>query len=63
MLADEHDTEELRIEQERRALDEQRAAREADTEEETKSHKRRAEKSEYLREKLEERERSERDAS
>ena len=55
------DTEELRSEQERRASEEARRAREAESEEETKSHARRAEKSEYLREKLEERAESERD--
>ena len=55
------DTEDLRSEQERRTLEEARRAREADSEEETKSHERRAEKSDYLREKLEERAESERD--
>jgi hypothetical protein len=60
-LTDEHDTKELLIEQERRVREEELRARESDTEEETKSHERCAEKSQYLREKLEERERSERE--
>ena len=38
-----------------------RRAREAESEEDTKTHERRAEKSEYLKEKLEERKRSERE--
>jgi hypothetical protein len=38
-----------------------RRAQESDSEEDTKTHERRAEKSEYLREKLEERAESERD--
>jgi hypothetical protein len=38
-----------------------RRAREAESEEDTKTHERRAEKSEYLRDKLEERAESERE--
>ena len=55
------DTEDLRSEQEQRAAEEARRAREAESEEETKAHERRAEKSDYLREKLEERAKSERE--
>ena len=42
------DTEDLRSEQERKQAEEIRRAREADSEEDTKTHERRAEKSEYL---------------
>ena len=49
------DTEDLRSEQERKKAEEERRARESESEEDTKTHERRAEKSEYLREKLEER--------
>ena len=55
------DTEDLRSEQEQRAAQEARRAREAESEEETKAHERRAEKSEYLRKKLDERAESERE--
>jgi hypothetical protein len=55
------DTEDLRSEQERKKADEIRRAREADSEEDTKTHVRRAERSEYLKEKLEERAESERE--
>jgi hypothetical protein len=55
------DTEDLRSEQEQRAAQEARRAREAESEEETKAHERRAEKSQYLREKLDERAESERE--
>ena len=55
------ETEDLRSEQERKLAEEKRRAREAESEEDTKTHERRAEKSEYLREKLAERERSERE--
>ena len=55
------DTGELRSEQERKRAEEERRAREAESEDDTKTHERRAEKSEYLRQKLAERERSERD--
>jgi hypothetical protein len=59
-MAEPNDTEELRSEQERKAADEERRARAAESEEDTKTHERRAEKSEYLREKLAERDASER---
>ena len=55
-------TEELRIEQGQRETASHTAAKSADTEAEEKAHERRAEKSAYLREKLEERERAEREA-
>ena len=42
------DTEDLRTEQERKKAEEVRRAREAESEEDTKTHARRAEKSEYL---------------
>jgi len=53
-------TEELRIEQGERETASHKAADRADTGAEEKAHERRAEKSAYLREKLEERERAER---
>jgi hypothetical protein len=56
-----NDTEDLRSEQERREAEEARRAREAESEEDTKTHERRAERSAYLRAKLEERAESERD--
>ena len=56
------DTEDLRSELERKKVEEERRAREAESEEDTKTHVRRAEKSEYLKEKLEERAESEREA-
>ena len=55
------DTEDLRSEQEQKKAEEIRRAREADSEEDTKTHVRRAERSEYLKEKLEERAESERE--
>jgi hypothetical protein len=56
-------TEELRLEQlQRQASERERAAKSA-TEDETDQHERRAEKAEYLREKLEERAAAERDAA
>ena len=55
------EAEDLHSEQQRKKADEMRRAREAGTEEDAKTHERRAEKSEYLEEKLEERERSERE--
>ena len=55
-------TEELRIAQGARETAEHEAAKEADTGAEEKQHERRAQKSAYLREKLEERERAEREA-
>jgi len=55
-------TQELRLEQEKREEEERRRAKEAETEDGTEQHGRRAEKAEYLREKLEERAESERAA-
>lgn len=55
------DTEDLRSEQERKKAEEIRRAREADSEEDTKTHVRRAERSDYLKEKLDERAESERE--
>jgi hypothetical protein len=54
-------TKDLRSEQEQKRAEEERRARQSDSEEDTKTHVRRAEKSEYLKEKLEERARSERE--
>jgi hypothetical protein len=48
-------TRELRIRQERQESDERRQAEQADTDEATEEHVRRADKAAYLREKLEER--------
>lgn len=62
MPDDEFTTEELKIRQLRRELEERERARDADTEEGTGSHERRADKAEYLRKKLEEREQAERKA-
>ncbi len=56
---DSDDTKDLRSEQQRKEAEELRRARQADSDEDTKTHERRAEKSEYLREKLEERKRAE----
>jgi hypothetical protein len=53
-------TRELRIRQERREAEEREQAEEAETDEGTGQHERRAEKAEYLKEKLEERAQSER---
>jgi hypothetical protein len=55
-------TRELKVRQLLREEDERRRAKEADTDEGTGSHLRRADKAEYLREKLAEREKAERDA-
>ena len=57
---DDPTTEELKIEQGERETASHKAAKRADTDAEEKAHARRAEKSAYLREKLEERERAER---
>lgn len=57
------DTEDLRSEQEQKQAEEIRRAREADSEEDTRTHARRAERSEYLGQKLEERAESEREES
>ena len=56
-------TEELRVEQFRREVDERERAGEASTEEGTGQHDRRADKAAYLRRKLEERAEAERRAS
>ncbi len=58
----EPNTQELKLAQLKRELAERDAAEAADTDEGTGSHTRRADKAEYLRGKLEEREESERRA-
>lgn len=55
-------TEELRAVQGAREQDERRAAEDSDSAEETAQHDRRAEKSAYLKAKLEARQRAEREA-
>jgi hypothetical protein len=60
-MSDPEDTRELRIEQVQRELEERRRADESGEPEETRSHERRADKHAYLREKLAEREESERE--
>jgi hypothetical protein len=55
-------TQELKVRQLMREEEERRRAAGADTGEGTGSHRRRADKAEYLRQKLEEREKAERDA-
>ena len=62
MPDDDLTTQELKVRQLMREEAERRRAAEADTEEGTGSHRRRADKAEYLREKLEERLKAERDA-
>ena len=62
MSDEQPDTSELRRVQSRREAEEQSLARAAADDEETAIHQRRAEKAHYLREKLEERARSEREA-
>jgi hypothetical protein len=65
MMSDRDDnptTEELKIEQGERETASHEAANRADSDAEEQAHARRAEKSAYLREKLEERERAERQA-
>lgn len=59
-MSEDPQTAELKIEQLRREADEQQRASEANDEEETAQHARRADKARYLREKLEERAESER---
>ena len=54
-------TEELRLEQAQREDAERGAGQEAPTEEDTATHRRRADKAAYLRKRLEERAQSERD--
>jgi len=56
-------TQELRIRQARRHEQERRRAEEEPTEEGTEKHARRADKADYLRRKLEERARAEREAA
>jgi DNA-binding TFAR19-related protein (PDSD5 family) len=58
-MSDEEDTEELRKAQLQRELSERKLAGQALDEEEFSQHQRRAEKAEYLRQKLEERAESE----
>ena len=60
-MPDERDTQQLKVQQIETVEQARRLAGEATEEEEFAAHKRRAEKADYLREKLEERERSERD--
>ena len=55
-------TKELRVEQVQREIAEHRAAQEAPLEDEAAQHARRAERASYLREKIEERAASEREA-
>ncbi len=61
-VPEEPTTQELKIAQVERETASHEAAEHADTEAEEAQHERRAQKSAYLREKLEERERAERDA-
>jgi hypothetical protein len=56
-------TQELRVEQLNRAIEEKQRAERAEDENDTAQHDRRATKAEYLRAKLEERARAERDAA
>jgi hypothetical protein len=56
-------TQELRVDQLRREMEEKRRAEEAGGEHDTAQHDRRATKAEYLRAKLEERARAEREAA
>lgn len=60
-MSDEPSTEQLQAEQSRRQRIERELARSAEEDNEQMAHARRAEKASYLREKLDERERSERD--
>jgi len=60
MADEQHKTEELKIVQADREATEREAAKSAIDEEEVAQHQRRADKARYLREKLEEREESER---
>ena len=55
-------TQELKQEQARRERDEQRQLAESELEDDAKQHERRKDKAAYLKEKLAERERSEREA-
>ncbi|MBA2341839.1 MAG: hypothetical protein H0V85_00060 [Thermoleophilaceae bacterium] len=62
MPDDDPTTEELRVAQLHEEREERERARESDEGEETKRHARRADKAAYLREKLDQRAESERDA-
>jgi hypothetical protein len=61
-MDDDRGTDELWADALERELEERRRAREAERDEETQAHRRRAERAGYLRDKLEERARSERRA-
>jgi hypothetical protein len=61
-MAEDRDTSRLRVQQVQRELAEQRLVQESTREDEAAQHARRADKANYLRSKLEERERSEREA-
>lgn len=63
MSEEQPDTQEMRVAQSRREAEEKALAGAAGEEPETATHRRRAEKAQYLREKLEERAESEREAS
>jgi hypothetical protein len=60
-MTDDQDTGALKAQQLTHIADERQLARSASDEQEVAQHERRAEKADYLREKLEERERSERE--
>ena len=60
-MDDKRETQHLKAHQRERAETEERLARQADDEHESAQHERRAEKAQYLRDKLEEREASERE--
>jgi hypothetical protein len=60
VMDDEPDTQELRAEQLKRAMQEERLAETSGEQEEIAQHERRADKAKYLRDKLEQREASER---
>ena len=62
MSEEEPDTKEMRLVQSRREAEEEELARSAADEEETAQHERRADKARYLKEKLEQRAESEREA-
>jgi hypothetical protein len=60
-MPEEPDTEQLRVAQIKRELEERKYAESAPAEEETAQHERRADKARYLQEKLAERAKSERE--
>jgi hypothetical protein len=62
-VSEDPDTQELRAAQARRVREELELARSAEDEEEESQHARRADKAAYLRQKLEERAQSEREAA